>query len=199
MAFCTECGEKLGEGARFCAKCGTSVNAEQGIVNQAMAGTQAGYQEPPKIIVPQNKKNKLLTYALIAAPALFVVFILILIRVLLITSIAELERDIGKLAELEKLNKNKSINMSDYEEKKNMLEIHIWVGRRVKRQYELLILICFIAGLSIIAIATKLNLKGQRENNGKNILTAGFVYFICLGVGLPSAIMCFTAYSRMNK
>jgi len=43
MAFCTKCGARLGDSARFCANCGTQVSSAQ---PQQQGYQQQGYQQP---------------------------------------------------------------------------------------------------------------------------------------------------------
>jgi len=100
--FCSKCGEKIKEETRFCAKCGTPVNASpvpntpptagdfggvtpeqtrantaQGIANQPYADVQANRQNPSQTAGLQNKKNIKRNILIAAAGAVLIAVLII--------------------------------------------------------------------------------------------------------------------------
>ena len=67
----------------------------------------------------------------------------------------------------------------------------------IKDEQRKLLIIAGI-GLAVLAIPTLLIVFGERKNKRKMILAAGIVYIFTV-VGIPSAVMCFVANTRMKK
>jgi len=65
-------------------------------------------------------------------------------------------------------------------------------------KFSLTTIIPFIFYAIILAIAILLTIQGQRKNSRKMIMASGIVYIFTV-FGIPSAIMCFIACSKIKK
>jgi len=73
--FCTTCGNKLTEGARFCSKCGTAVNMSSVPNTPLSTGTLGGITPEPEV---QKRKHTTITKTIIIVSIIFVLLAIIL-------------------------------------------------------------------------------------------------------------------------
>ena len=128
----------------------------------------------------KRKINKLLLIAAVITPAIWVILWFGLI----------IASNVQHRVMLEKLEKERGIEIR--EEFENMLK-----ENDLDKTNDGVIL-PFVIGLAFIAIPTILTVIGERKNKRKLILATGIVY-IFTGIGIPSAVLCFIANSKMRK
>jgi len=226
--FCSKCGEKIEEGAKFCAKCGTAVNtttvpntpppteAFGSVTNDVRTGNHeradVGSKSMEQIAENYKPQNK----------------------------IKPLETTQEQVDQTSRQDQPKT---SESPKKKSKLLIGaviitpaiwviFWLGlnifynvqqrvrldrlekeigieyregyenflkeEREKEKTDWNMFFSFIIGSFILAIPTLLTVIGERKNRRKMILAAGIVY-IYTGVGIPSAVLCFIAFAKMKK
>jgi len=202
--FCSNCGGKIEEGVKFCAKCGTPVNTSsvpntpptagsfggvtldqmrentaQGLADQANAEM---HERSNKKAEPPKKKSKLLLIAIIVAPVLLAITSLLLLIRYNSNSFIDNYIEETKKAGIKYTEEDARDNLKKLLKEEMVKETMQFTG------------ICLL----ILAIPTLFTVIGQKMNKRKMILAAGIVYIFTV-FGIPSAVLCFIANAKMKK
>lgn len=180
---CPSCGEKIIQGNKFCIKCGTPVGTTAATtpiphipVQAAPPPTWAFGGVTPHTAELPKKKSKLLLAAIIVAPVLLVIWVSVIF--------------------IQDYNELKNIEKREFPSGIFGEVLHREAVRPVEEKTRAAIFI-LVLGLVFFAISTLLIVNGKKKNENKTIQAAGILYFIT-GFGIPSAVMCFIAFSKMK-
>jgi len=221
--FCSKCGGKIEEGAKFCAKCGTAVNTSSipntppptmafGIVkNDIRAGNHEGSDVGASSMENIAKRNKSMgnthdqvdqtgrqdqpkTSEPLKKKSKLLLIAIIITPLLLVGFFLSSVEAYNTSRNRYKLIYEQALENATDEQREKIEDIN---NQAIKElQWDLLV--TYGIGLLVLAIPTILTIIGDRKKKRKMILAAGIVYIFTI-IGIPSAVLCFIAFAKMKK